>query len=99
PIIVIFFSLAETVSAGIFGQKTAARAAVGSKLNDVVERAALRTTGTFDVAVVGVNETAFFATENVVFARCRLETPPTMFGIYCRGGKCRKQNHHVSKNE
>jgi hypothetical protein len=74
-------------------------AAVGSKLYDVVQRAALRTTGTFHIAIVGVNEAALFATENMVFARCWLEAPPTMFGIYCHAGKCRKQNNDISKDE
>src|SRR5688572_32056746 len=70
-----------------------------SKLYDVVERATLRATGTFDIAIIGVNEAALFATENIVLARCWLESPPTMLEIYCRDGKRRKQKNHIAKNQ
>jgi hypothetical protein len=62
----------------------------GLKLDHAVERPALRTTGTLDIAVVGVNEAALFATKNIVFAGCGLESPPTMLEIYCHARKRRK---------
>jgi hypothetical protein len=72
---------------------------VASKLNHVVQRAALRTARALDITVVGIDKAALLATENVILAGCRLESPTTMLKIYCHGGKCRKQNHDVGKDE
>lgn len=59
----------------------------------------MRTTGPFNIAIVGVNEPALFATENVVLARSGFESPPTMLEIYCRDRKRRKQNNHVGEDQ